>query len=304
MARKSFKTGIVLNKKTKDKIFICGMLFLPICSFLVFYVYTNLNSILIAFQIPSSSDSYTWGIDHFLTMFKEFSLSGSVLSSALKNTMLFFFSGILITFPLSFVLCYFIYKKIAGYRFFRVVFYLPNIISASVIAILFKYMIAGNGPISVLYAWTGKEIPNFLSNSSYAMGTLIFYNIFFGLGGNIILFSGAMSNIDNGIIEAAKIDGVGMMTEMIKIIIPLMWPTMSTVLLFQFIGIFNASGPILLLTKGAYDTFTLSYWIYDRVAFSSDLNYPAAVGLFFTIIGAPLAMFFRWVLTRGLEDVA
>ena len=293
-----------LSKKMSDRIFIIGMLFLPICSFLIFYVYVNLNSILIAFQIPASSNTYTWGIDHFLTMFKEFSLSGSVLVSALKNTMMFFFAGILITFPLSFALCYFIYKKVAGYHFFRIVFYLPNIISASVIAILFKYMIAGNGPISVLYALAGKEIPNFLSNSSYAMGTLIFYNVFFGLGGNIILFSGAMSNIESSIIEAAKIDGVGMITEMIRIIIPLMWPTMSTVLLFQFIGIFNASGPILLLTKGANDTYTLAYWIYDRVAFSSDLNYPAAVGLFFTVIGAPLAMFFRWVLSHGLDDVA
>lgn len=304
MSRKDFQMKIKLNKKTRDRIFIGGMLFLPICSFLVFYVYVNLNSILIAFQIPASSETYTWGIDHFLTMIKEFSLSGSVLAGALKNTMWFFFSGILITFPLSFALCYFIYKKIAGYHFFRIVFYLPNIISASVIAILFKYMIAGNGPISVLYAIAGKEIPKFLSDSAYAMPTLIFYNVFFGLGGNIILFSGAMSNIDSGIIEAAKIDGVGMMTEMVRIIIPLMWPTMSTVLLFQFIGIFNASGPILLLTRGGYDTYTLSYWIYDRVAFSSDLNYPAAVGLFFTAIGAPLAMFFRWLLSHGTEDVS
>ena len=301
---KAFGQNGVLSRKTKDKIFIVGMLFLPIAQFAVFYLYVNFQSILMAFQVPDSVKSFVWSFENFKTMFTEFSLSGSVMTSALKNTMLFFGTSLIVTFPLSFLLCYFLYKKIVGYKIFRVIFFLPNIISASVIAILFKYLIAGNGPVSVLYGLFGNEIPAFLSSSKYAIWTILFYTVFFGLGGNLILFSGAMSHIDKSIIEAGKIDGAGMGTEMIKIIIPLMWPTMSTVLIFNFIGIFNASGPILLFTKGDFDTFTISYWIYDRVAFNGQLNYPAAVGLFFTAIGAPIAIFMRWLLSHGVDDVS
>lgn len=304
MEEKCKQRGIGYSKKTKDRIFIVGMLALPILHFLVFFLYVNSNSILMAFQTPVSSDEIVWGFENFKTMFTEFALADSIMASALKNTMLFFFASLLITFPLSFLLCYFLYKKVFGYKVFRVIFFLPNIISASVIAILFKYLIAGNGPISVVYGLFGKDIPAFLSSGRYAIWTILFYTVFFGLGGNLVLFSGAMSHIDKSIIEAGQIDGVNMRTEIVKIVIPLMWPTISTVLIFNFIGIFNASGPILLFTKGAYDTYTISYWIYDRVAFNAQLNYPAAVGLFFTAVGAPVAIFMRRLLSRGIDDVS
>lgn len=280
------------------------MLALPVLHFFVFYVYVNINSILMAFQLPTDGVKPIWSLENFKTIFVEFAQSNSLILSALKNTLIFFFSGLLITLPLSILMCYFLYKRIAGYKIYRVIFFLPNIISASVIAVLFRYLIAGNGPISVLYQLVGAKIPPFLSDSRYALSTILFYTIFFGLGGNLILFSGAMTNIETSILEAGKIDGVGMLGEIIYIVIPLIWPTLSTVLIFNFIGIFNASGPILLFTRGAYDTYTISYWIYDRVAFHNELNYPAAVGLFFTAIGAPIAILMRWLLTRNLDDVS
>lgn len=292
-----------LTKKTKDRCFIIGMLAIPVLEFLVFYVYVNFNSFFLAFQVPLEGGAFEWSLLNFKQMFQQFELSDSVLGMALKNTLLFFASGLFITFPLSFFLCYFLYKRVAGYKIFRVIFYLPCIISASVLAILFKYVIAVNGPLSVVYTWFHKQIPSFIQDPTYALGTLIVYNVIFGLGGNLVLFSGAMSNIDEAIIEAAKIDGAGMWTEMFRIVVPMMWPTMSTVLIFQFVGLFNSSGPVLLLTRGQFDTYTISYWIYSRVAFSADLNFPAAVGIFFTLIGAPIALFMRWLFNHGVDDL-
>lgn len=294
---------IIFSKKNKDRAFIFLMLLLPVAQFAVFYVYVNVDSILMAFQIKEG-DAFYWGIDNFKTLFEEFGRSDSIISGALLNTFLFFVTAVGITFPLSFLLCFFLYKKIAGYKIFRVIFFLPNIISASVIAVLFKYLIMVDGPIDSLMEAMGGNLPALLSSSKYALNTIVFYTIFFGLGGNLVLFSGAMSHIDESVIEAGKIDGAGLATEMLKIVVPLMWPTISTVLILNFIGIFNASGPILLFTRGEWDTFTISYWIYDEVTFSNQLNYPAAVGLFFTAVGAPIAIFMRWLLSRGVDDVS
>ncbi len=289
------------SKKAKDRAFIIAMLALPILNFFVFYLYVNFDSILLAFQVPRG-DEMKWSLQNFNMLFDEFGSSSSELSTALLNTMKYFFSGLLITLPISFCLCYFLYKKIRWYKGFRVIFYLPNIISASVLAVLFRYMIAVNGPVSELMQTVGmKPIEPVFNMSKYATNTIVLYTIFFGLGGNLILFSGAMSNIDESVVEAAKIDGAGMWTEMLKIVIPLIWPTLSTVLIFNFIGVFSASGPILLFTKGAFNTYTISYWIYDKVAFGNQLNYPSAVGLFFTLIGAPIALFMRWLLTKPFD---
>lgn len=294
------------TKKTKDNLFVVGMLALPLAGFIVFYLFVNFNSILLAFQTKENG-AVKWGFGNFKKVVADFSASGSsagVLFVALKNTFRYFFSGLLITLPLSFALCYFLYKRIAGYKFFRVVFYLPHIIAASVYTALFRYFIAVNGPLAeIVNAFGWGKIPPVFTMSKYATSTILFYCVFTGLGGNLILFSGAMSNIDESLVEAAKIDGAGMWTEMAKIVIPLIWPTLSTVLIFQFTGIFSASGPILLFVPGGeFDTYTLSYWIFRQIQYYGETNYPSAVGLLMTAVGAPIALLMRRVFTKLFAD--
>ena len=104
---------IIFSKKNKDRAFIFLMLLLPVAQFAVFYVYVNVDSILMAFQIKEG-DAFYWGIDNFKTLFEEFGRSDSIISGALLNTFIFFVTAVGITFPLSFLLCFFLYKKIAG----------------------------------------------------------------------------------------------------------------------------------------------------------------------------------------------
>ena len=222
---------------------------------------------------------------------------------ALRNTFLYFASSMLV-FPLALIMTYFIYKKIPGYKVFRVIFYFPTIISASVTASIFKYIIAGNGPVAMFLELFGKDMPFLLNDSSTAIWTLIFYMHFFGLGGNLVLLGGSMSKIDTSVLEAAKIDGVSAMQELIHIIIPMMWPTIATILTLAFTGIFTASGPILLFTKGGYETMSLSYWIFDKVKFGNSYNEPAAVGFVFMILSIPIVFGMRHLLEKKDSGVA
>lgn len=107
-----------------------------------------------------------------------------------------------------------------------------------------------------------------------------------------------MSQIDASIIDAGKIDGVNMWQEMIRIVIPIIWPTIIATLIGSISGIFNASGPILLLTNGQYKTYTINFWIFQQVYTGQNFYYPAAIGLFFALIALPLTMFSRWLLRR------
>ncbi len=281
------------KRRYKELEFVTVMMALPVCGFLIFWVAVNVNSILFAFQ---QYDPVTGGtvycLDNFVQVFKDISTNSTILG-ALKNTCIFFFSNLLISMPISYLLCYFLYKRIAGYKVYRFVFYLPAIISEAVLVYLFKEIISPFGPVGkLMQEWTG-EIFLPLSKSGSALRTILLYTLLVGFGGNIILLSGAMSQIDKEIIEAARIDGAGMFREMVSIVFPLTWPTFSTLLLFAFVSLFSASGPILLFTKGAYDTQTLSYWIYEQVYFTKSYYYPSAVGLILTAIGTPIALGIR-----------
>lgn len=297
------KSGF-MNKKVRDLIFIYSMLLIPALNFVLFSVCVNFESVFLGFRIKKDGQEI-WTPANFIRLWKEISSSGSQFSVAIGNTLLFFFSNLLITLPVSLLLCYFLYKKIAGYRAFRFIFYLPGIIAPTVLAILFKYVITNyRGPLYNIYKRLGREFPDFLTEGR-ALWTIWFYQVIFSFGGNIVLLSGAMSHIDESVTEAARLDGVTMGCEIFRIVIPLIWPTLSTLITFAFVGLFGASGPVLLFFKEnsvPYDTKTISYWIFEQVRYGSEYYYPSAIGLVCTVIGAPIAFLVRRLLGRILDE--
>lgn len=295
------RTGFNENRLRKN-LFIVGMLSIAIVHFLVFWLYVNLSSILMAFK-NVTIEGTKWGFGNFKIMFDSFRNPTSELRGAFVNTMIFFAVNLFIKLPLTFICSYFLYKKIKGYKYYRFVFFLPSIISAVVLTSLLKYMVNPGGPLPRIYEmlW-GREAPLFLADSDYALGVILFYTIWSGFGVNIILFQGAMSRIPPEIIEAGKIDGVGMTRELFQIVTPLVWPTISTVVVLAFVGIFSSSGEILLFTKGLYDTYTISYWIFELVQGikgTVNLEYASTVGIFFSVIALPIVL----LVKRGLEKI-
>ena len=293
------------KQKIKSLIFVYSMLLIPILNFLVFWVGVNTNSILLAFKgIKDGKEYFT--LQNFVVLYNEFFVySDSSFGLFFKNTMIFFSIGIFIITPCSLFLSYFLYKKIRWYKFFRVIFLVPSIISGVVISLLYKYMLGASGPISELYKifFHSDYSPAFLAESEYALKSLVVFSIWTGITGNFILYCGAMNRIPVEVIESAKIDGCGWFSELTKIVIPMIWPTLSTTLIFLVIGIFSSSGNILLLTDGVTSTYTLSYWIFDQVKRFQSYYIPSALGLVFTLIGFPIVLLTRHFLNKVYADV-
>ena len=289
------------------KLFIIGMLAVPIASFLLFYVYVNFNSILMAFQQTKNGQVvYTW--ENFRMLFRDFANPYSVMKESLVNTLIFFSVNLFIMIPLTAIFSYFIYKKIFGYKVFRVVFFLPSIISAVIMTMLYRYLLSVDGPVvALLVKMLHLEAkPEIFGDSRYALTAIVLYGIWTGFGSNLILFNGAISRIPEEVIEAGMLDGVGLCRELVQIVIPLIWPTLSTIIIFACVGIFTASGPILLFTKGEFGTYTISFWIFMQVydqAAGGSYEYASAVGLFFTLIGFPIVMVVKHFLTKFGQDI-
>lgn len=300
-----------LSGKTKAKLyewgFIAVMLAVPLTNLVIFYFAVNINSVLMAFQ-ENLGGKTVWSGYQFTRLFKELGMSDFIITEAIRNTLVFFLLGLLIINPLSLLLAYFLYKKIIGYRIFRFVFFLPSIISATVLTALYKQLIAPGGVVALVVEALGGSVPllGYLATEGTALTAIVIYTLWTGFGVNIILFNGAMTRIPEEVMEYARLDGVGSGRELVQIIIPLIWPTLSTIITFAFVGIFTASGPILLFTKGQYGTYTISFWIYDLVQGVNkviNLEYASAVGLFFTLIGAPIVLIVRMLINKAVDAV-
>lgn len=293
------------KQKIMRNIFIISFLAWPTLHFVVLYFGVNFQSIAMAFQrsVPGTNIRY-WTLENFQNIFFEgFGGVAPELKEATINSLTFFAFGFFLLTPLNIVIGYFFYKKVWGYKFFRFVFYLPAVIPTTVLATLFRYIIApeSSGLLSTLLSWTGNALPNLLGSTKYAMKTLLVYQFWTGLIG-FLMTSNAMKRIPPEIVESAQLDGIGAVKEIVYILIPLIWPILATSLLLSVMSIFTSTGPILLFTQGEFGTNTISYWLFEKVMTGTKMEYAAAVGIFFTLLGFPFLVITRW-LSKRVEDV-
>ena len=293
-----------MKVKTKRTIFIWGMLALPLLQFLVFWVYVNYSSILLAFKnidYASGGEEY-WTLKNFKTVFDMFFGNGgnSKFLGYWANTIRYWLLGTLWSFPHSILLTYIFRKKLIGYKFYRIVLYLPSIICGVVLAGIFESFVSPNGVVGYVLEnmFHMANVPSWFQEVEYANSALLVYAFFFGFAGSYILFSGAMANVSDEITEAAYMDGVTMWQEIWYIDIPLMWPTLSMTLVTSVAGIFGSTGAILLFTPNLESTFTFSYYIFDQVRQYQSYYLPSTLGLIFTVIIFPISMLVRKLVDK------
>lgn len=290
--------------------FIASFLAIPIVNFFVFYVYVNFDALLMAFKRPVLGEGYNaavWSLDNFRLIKQALSVSNDgIIWQAFVNTMLFAVFGMVVGLPIGILMCYFIYKKIFMYHSFRFVAYLPDIITSSALVILFKNAVGPGGPIDAIAYRLGISYTDPLTQESSAIWTILFYYISFGFGTHLIVIGGAMLGINTEMLESAEIDGCNWFKELIYMILPSIWPTISTILVMNVAGCLGSTGPILAFSKGENNTMTLSFYIYQLVSGAGtgeqDLYLASAVGVVMTAISFPITLIVRRIAYGKEED--
>ena len=302
------KQNKFLTNKTKSYIFCYIFILFAIIHFIIFYVAVNFNSILLAFRTSvlqeDGSIGYQFSFVQFERLFQELGNSSSDLYVGLINTLLYFSQSVFIMIPVSLIISYFLYKKIRLYKTFRVILFLPNIISGVVFVSMYTLMIRPYGLIyTALETLFGYEMPYLLGNESTATPTIMFYVFWTGLAGNMILYQGAMNRLPQEVIEAGQIDGISWVREIWSVVLPMIWPTFSITVILGFTTMFSAGGPILLFTEqglafGANKTMTISFFIFMQTWSGASYEYPAAIGLFFTVCSLPIVFGIRFLMSK------
>lgn len=304
MMEETVTTKRKMNRYRKAQLwFIWPMLAVPILHWLVFFLYMNMSSFVQAFQDVNgkfTTEHITLAWNSILGRVE----SSDALSVALKNTFMYFGVSEFIIFPIRIIMCYFIYKQIAGYKVFRIIFYLPCIISSVTMTGVYKEFISSLGPLGTICNTLGIELParGLLATPETANGAIIGYVIWAGLTTHLYI-SGAMAKVPVEVLESARLDGITSWKELIYIIVPLIWPTISTMLILSLTALISASGPILLLSPDPWSlkTYTVSYWLWEKVYASGQFmkgkySLVSAAGLILTAITVPIVLGLRKLL--------
>ena len=286
--------------------FIFFHLALGVFNFVVFYIICNGYSFVMAFMRKTNGVTF-FTLDNFSLFFENLK-GGAILNEAFTNTFGWFGFSLFYQF-VGFFVAYFLYKKIAGYKFFRICFFIPSLISAIVTAFVFKSLVGTEGFIAKMIQQIEHldYVPELLADSRYALKTLYLQRILFGFAGNMLLWCGTMSRIPDSVIESAKLDGVNWWQEAFKIIIPMILPTCAIMLCVSFSGIFGSGGGEFLLTGGDYGTMTYGTWLYMQVfgsaTDSNSHNVAAAAGMLTTFISLPIVLITRRIANKINEGI-
>ena len=269
-------------------------------SFLVFWLYANVQSIFLGFMEKEvGTGKEIFSLYQFERLFRDFKRPDSAMSEAFVNTMKYFAVHLIKIF-LSVTIAYFLYKKLPGHIVYKIMFYLPAMIPSMVYITIFKELIGVYGPIyTLLKNLFGYEMPALFASPTTATPTILAYVLWSGFGTSMLIYVGAMNRIPEEVIDAAKLDGVGMAREFFQIILPLIWETFGTYFLLAFTGIFMETGPLLYFVgeDTSLKTQTINYWMFLQVI-GGEYYYPSAIGMFFSICTVPFVIICRWLINR------
>lgn len=293
-----------LTRKQKKLVFVWGMLALPLLQWFIFFVYVNIDSILMSFQTMNyTTGEIEWTLNNYKRFFYEWNALDQ-LKNAVTNSVLAGLNN-LVLLLISLVLSYFFYKKIPGRNFFRVVYFLPSIISIVIYTMVYKFMFDTSvGPINTVLKNLGvavTDLPKWFGDTNLAFPLVLLYCLWVGTGYNILIIGAAMEGLPGDVMEYSKLEGVSRTRELFQIVIPMIWPTLAVAILGSVTIVFTLFIQVDLLTEGGPGgaSETIAFIVNSIIkGTNNDLEWGATMGLCFTVVAAPIIIALKKLLDR------
>ncbi len=273
-----------MNKTKEKRRFVIMCLAPAVILFTVFMIYPTINVFIMStLKWGGFSDVKEFvGINNFLILFKDMNFIRSF-----QNTI--FVIVIVTVFTLALAILFaaiLVREKLRGQNFFRIIFYIPNILSIVVIGAIFSaiYDPSTNGLINSFLSifheegWVGVQ---FLGNQSIVMYSIAFALIWQAIGYYMVMYMASMSSIPAHYYEAAELDGCGKVRQFFSITLPLIWSNIRTTLTFFVISTINLSFLLVqVMTSGGPDgaSRVLLFYLYDQAYSNASYGYGMAIG--------------------------
>lgn len=226
-----------------------------------------------------SVDEEFVGAENFVRLMSD----GNFIRS-MQNTILLIVVVTIVTFAFALVFAAILTREeIKGQNFFRIIFYIPNILSVVVISAIFSAIYdTNNGMLnSLLSLFSGKTVAILWKGENMVMTSLIIAMIWQAIGYYMVMYMASMASIPQSLYESAGLDGAGRITQFFQITLPLIWTNIRTTLTFFIISTINmaflfvkamtSGGP-----NGASEV-ALSY-MYKQAYTNSSYGYGMAIG--------------------------
>lgn len=253
----------------------------------VFFLYPLAYATILAFYQTSGPRSRVFvGLDNFL-----FILADPDFRKALFNTVLFAAASILIQLPMSLGLALLLNQRKDRFKaIFRLAIFAPNLVGQVFVGILFAMLFTPRYGLfnRLCHELVGMGLEQqWLSDPMLVMPAIIIASLWMYVGFNMIYFLAALQNVDQSLVEAARIDGAGPRSIFWNVTLPAITPVATFVVVTSTIGSFQLFELPYTLLQGFGPNnsgLTVVGYLYVYAFENGDLGMAAAVGWILTFL--------------------
>ncbi|UTT63360.1 carbohydrate ABC transporter permease [Microcella humidisoli] len=231
-------------------------------------------------------------------------LNDPIVHQVFLNNLKFLISVPLVIF-VALIVSVLLFERVRGWKYFRVIFFLPNVLSVAVIGIMFRNAFGYYGGVNQALALFGVEPIQFFTNGTTAIAIIILALVWAGFGYQSLLLLAGLTAINPAVFEAAAIDGAGWWKRLWYITLPNIRRVLGFVFIINVIYTFSSLfGFIYVMTAGGpgFDTTTIDYLVYLRAFSSTNLGSGAALAVILFLFIGILTLVQNRVFKLGEED--
>ena len=247
----------------------------------------------------SPTETFVW-LSNFKVLFKD-----AKFITSMQNTILLIVTVTIITFFFAIVFAAILTReKIKGQNFFRIVFYIPNILSVVVIAGIFSAVYKPeNGMLNSIFSlFAGREIMVLWKDQPMVIVSIIIAMVWQAIGYYMVMYMASMAAVPMDLYESASLDGAGRLKQFFQITLPLIWTNIRTTLTFFIISTINMAFLFVkaMVAKGSSDV-ALSFMYNQKDA--GLYGYSMAAGVVIFLFSFLLSALVNWVTRREVLEM-
>ena len=221
------------------------------------------------------------GIDNYVKLFHE-----PIFYKVMFNTFMYLLIAVpfLVIFPLFIAIL--INQKIRCITLYKILIYLPVIVSIVVAAIAFKWLYANQGVLNYILSLFNIAPKGWLVDTDWALFSVAMVTIWKGIGYYMMIYLASLMSVPQDLYEACDIDGANFIQKHLTVTIPHIMPTIALVSTISTISAMKVFAEIYVMTKGGplNSSKTIVYYIYERAFENLDLGYASALAVVLLVI--------------------
>ncbi|MFH8487067.1 carbohydrate ABC transporter permease [Streptomyces longisporoflavus] len=232
-------------------------------------------SLLLSFQANDLVTPSRWvGLDNYRALSQD-----PNFSQAVRNTLLYTLLYVPLSIVIGLTLALALNRRIRFVGLYRTLFFVPFVISATAQGVLFSFILDPDfGAANSVLHHLGISPRGFLTDSSQALFVLVAITLWSGTGLCTVIYLAALQDVEQSLIEAARLDGAGRRHLLRHVTLPALTPVSVFLLLWQTIQSLQVFDLVYVTTKGGPlgSTTVIVYFIWEQAFKNFTAGYGAA----------------------------